>query len=118
MKTFFEWTESLGWQPALLFLGALAITLCVVVLLISAAFDKYVAWRERCEIRERIWARSKECVANLIEAQRERQQREDEDAAFLRRLEIECSRDDIQRRREAKQFHIPAAFRDMKGTQR
>jgi hypothetical protein len=115
MKTFFMWLESLGWQSALCFLIAVSISICVVILLIDAGLVKLAHRREQREIAERIWAEKKRRAQYLLDAQREREAREDDDAEFMRRLEIDVKRDDLQSRREARQLHIPAAFRDMKG---
>lgn len=118
IAAFFTWLESLGWQAALLFMLALVIGGCIIILLIDWAIRASAQRRELRAIKKKNWQQRKERVARLIEAQREREAREADDAAFLRRLEIDVARDDLQKRREARQFHIPAAFRDFKGTQR
>jgi hypothetical protein len=101
MAAFFGWLESMGWQAALCFLAAIVIAMCAAVLVIDAAIRKYAAYRERAAIRERLWEERKREFEKRLDAQRPR-----------------VARDDIQRRREVKQFHISAAFRDMKGTHR
>jgi hypothetical protein len=113
MKTFFTWLESLGWQSALCFAIGLAIGLCVFILLVDVAIRKHAEKVELRQIRERLWEENKRRVQYLLEAQREREEREeDEDQLeFVFRLK---SRDLTQMRE--RRFHLPAAFRDMKGT--
>jgi hypothetical protein len=115
MNTFWAWLESLGWQAALCFTIGLGVFLCVLILLIDIGIRRYAENAELRAIRERVWNEKKARLAQSMEAQREREAREADDAEFLRRLEIDVKRDDLQSRREARQFHLPAAFRDFKG---
>lgn len=116
--TFFVWQESLGWQAALCFLGALAVTLCVVALLIDAYVRRFLAWREIVAIKEKNWQQRKERSARVFEAQRLREMQRADDKEFLRRLEIDIANDESQRMRERQQFHVSPAFRDFKGVQK
>jgi len=119
MTDFFAWTESLGWQAALCFLFAIAFALCIVILLADAALRQFAAWRERRTTRERNWQLRQQRMQLIIDAQREREERDAAEAAALaNRLQIRVWRDRVQANREAKQFHVPAAFRDFKGVQR
>jgi hypothetical protein len=119
IKTFFFWLSTLTWKPALLFLFALAVAGCVAILLVDAGVRKLSAWRERCAIRERNWILRQQRVQQILDAQREREQRRAaEDEAEYKRPAMHVWRDRVQSNREAKQFHMPAAFRDHKGVQR
>jgi len=114
----FTWWASLGWAASLCFAVAIAVALCIIVVLIDSAIVRFARWNELRAIRRRLWEAKKERVSQLLEDRRKREQRENNDAEFLRRLGIDIANDDAQGRREAKQFHIPAAFRDMKGVHR
>jgi biopolymer transport protein ExbB/TolQ len=119
IKHFLTWLEGLTWQPALLFLLALAIGACVVILLIDAGIRKFADWRERRAIRARNWELRQQRVQLIVDAQREREQREATEAALVaKRMAVRVWRDRVQQNRESKQFHVPAAFRDMKGVHR
>jgi hypothetical protein len=119
IKTFFFWLSTLTWKPALLFLFALAVAGCVAILLVDAGVRKFSAWRERRAIRERNWILRQQRVQQILDAQREREAREAKEAAeretAAKRLAIRVWRDRVQSNHEAKQFHVPAAFRDVKG---
>jgi hypothetical protein len=115
MNTFWAWLESLGWSAALCFTIGVAVALCLLILLIDVAIRSHAENVELRAIRERIWAEKKARLEKTIEAQRQQEARETDDAKFMDRLQIDVKRDDLQSRREAKQFHLPAAFRDMKG---
>jgi hypothetical protein len=118
MNTFFDWLESLGWQSSLCFLIGLSVAICVLILLIDSGVHKLAKRAELRAIKERNWQQRKERIQRLLCAQREREKREEDDAAYLQRLNIDIANDDAQGRRERGQFHIPAAFRDMKGVQK
>jgi hypothetical protein len=119
MTHFSTWLASLSWAAALCFLVAIAISGCVVILLIDAALMKFSAWREKRAIRERNWILRQQRVQLILDAQREREQRlAAEDETECKRLAMHVWRDRVQSNRESKQFHLPAAFRDQKGVQR
>lgn len=123
LKIFFIWLESLAWKPALLFMFALFFTGCIIVLLVDRAIKEFSDWRERRAIRARNHTLRMQRAQLIIDANVEREAREAaEDAAreavAKKRLEIKVWRDRVQARRESNQFHVPAAFRDFKGTQR
>jgi hypothetical protein len=114
-----SWLQSLTWQPALLFLLALFVTGCIVILLIDFGIRKFSAWRERRAIRKRNWILRQQRVQLILDAQREREQRlAAEDETECKRLAMHVWRDRVQSNRESKQFHLAAAFRDQKGVQR
>lgn len=115
MKTIFDWLETLTWQSSLCFALALAIFVCVVILLCDASYRRYIERMELAAIKARVWDQRKEKLANRIEEQRQREKRERDDSEFMRRLNIDIANDDAQSMRERKQFHISPAFRDMKG---
>lgn len=111
MAAFFCWLESLD-----LIEGALLYCfVCTVLCTIIYCVDRWFVTREIRAIRRRVWAEKKARVDKLIAEQRERERRAAEDADFVRRLSIDVGRDDLQSRREARQFHLSSAFRDMKG---
>jgi hypothetical protein len=119
MQTFFAWLEVLTWAPALCFLFALAIGACIVILLIDAGARKFAARQERRAIRARNWQLRQQRVQLILDAQREREQREAAQARVVaKRLAVNVWRDRVQQNRESKQFHVAAAFRDVKGTHR
>lgn len=116
LHRFFAWFEGLAWQPAVLFLVAFCVAGFIVILLVDLAARRFEAWRERRGIRERNWLLRQQRVQLILDAQREREAREAEEAAeYEKRLRIRVWRDRVQQNREAKQFHVPAGFRDMKG---
>lgn len=119
IKSFFAWLEVLTWGSALCFLFAIAIAGCIMILLIDAALMKFSAWRERRAIRERNWISRQQRVQLILDAQREREHLlAAENEKECKRLAMHVWRDRVQSNREAKQFHLAAAFRDQKGVQR
>lgn len=118
IHAFYTWQASLTWRPALCFLVAGFVALCVVGLLVDALVRKIKASLERRAIRKRLWEAKQKLVLEQLSAQGEKQRRAADDAEFLRRLTIDVKRDRIQSQQERQQFHIPAAFRDMKGLHR
>jgi hypothetical protein len=68
MKAFLIWFESLSWQPALCFTVAVGILLCVLIILADVGIRKFVAWRERMQIKERKWQEKKRRLIEDLEA--------------------------------------------------
>lgn len=118
IKLFFDWFESLGWQAALCFMFALCAVMVILVLLVDWIVRGLIERRELAAIKARTWEQKKVRAASIIEERRVREQRDTDDAEFLRRLNIDIANDDAQTMRERKQFHLPPAFRDMKGLHR
>lgn len=118
MQIFFTWLENLSWQGALIFLVSLCIASCVLICGTDWLIRKLIDRAELRAIKERNAAEKKRRIQYLLDAQAERLAREADDAQFLQRLNIDIANDDAQRNRERQQFHLPAAFRDFKGTQR
>jgi uncharacterized membrane protein len=111
MPAFFAWLESLDLIEGVL----LYCFVCTVLSTIIYVVDRWFATREIRAIRRRVWAEKKARVDKQIAEQRERERRKADDAEFVRRLSIDVGRDDLQSRREARQFHLSPAFRDFKG---
>lgn len=113
------WLADMPRASAGLFLIAMLVTVCVVALLVDGMLRKFAALLERRAIRERNWITRHQRVQLILDAQRDRERREAEEAEILRkRVQMRVWRDRVQSNREAKQFHVDAAFRDMKGVQR
>lgn len=115
IAAFLTWLESLTWREAAMLYLISCVIICVVVVAIDKAIRKLAEWSEQRAIKERNWILRKQRVQLILDAQRERERREANDAQFLRRLNIDIANDDAQRNRERQQFHLPAAFRDFKG---
>jgi uncharacterized protein YhaN len=111
MSTFLSWLESLNRIEGVLLYCFVCTVLCTII----HCVDRWFATAELRAIKWRVWAQKKARFAELLEAQRQREQREADDAQFLRRLNIDIANDDAQNNRERQQFHLPAAFRDFKG---
>lgn len=119
MHKLYVWFQGLPWVPAFCFAVAFFIFCFIAVLLVDLAFRRFEAWRERRAIRERNWIVRQQRVQLIIDAQREREEREDvEQKAYSKRLAVGVWRDRVQQHRESKQFHVAAAFRDVKGVTR
>lgn len=115
---FFAWQETLTWAPALRFVLLFCIASCVLICGADYLLRRLAAWRERRAIRARNWALKQQRVQLLLDAQRAREARDADEATVAKRLAVRVWRDRVQNNRESKQFHVSAAFRDMKGTQR
>jgi hypothetical protein len=116
------WFSQLGWSDGSCFAIAAVLSFMILLMLIDRLLAKVSAWRERRAIRERNWIMRQQRVQLIIDAQREKEQRDDQERAqretAAKRLAVRVWRDRVQTNRESKQFHVQPAFRDMKGTHR
>lgn len=116
---FYAWQQDLTWHRAVLFLLFVVVFACVLAAAARLAVLQYTAWHERRAVRARNWRLKQERAQLIVDAQREREAREaEEDEAIRRRTAMRVWRDRVQHNRESKQFHLPSAFRDVKGVHR
>jgi hypothetical protein len=126
MKAFFSWADSLGWQASLCFVVALAIAICIAILLIDATVLKFIRWLELRAIGRRFLQGKdqsrdeleKEAAEKAAAAKREADSYKWGFLAFPYESGRRIPRRDLDPAHRTGQFSVPHSMLDKKGITR